>query len=97
MLRLPKYESQLNSEGSKVRLRAKIDGNGQLGRIEVLEALYDDSEGPMLVTFLPPKPLVGSDGDDDGEPQDNAEANQDAPVEGEMPRGSPLILEMKFD
>ena len=77
--------AQLNSEGSKARLRAKIDGNGQLGRIEVLEggSLYDDSEGPILVTFLPPKPLVGSDGDDDGEPQDNAEANQDAPVEGE--------------
>ena len=31
--------AQLNSEGSKARLRAKIDGNGQLGRIEVLEGV----------------------------------------------------------
>jgi hypothetical protein len=39
-------------------VRAKIDSNGQLGRLEVLKSgsKYDDSDGPLLVSILPPKP-----------------------------------------
>lgn len=53
--------AKLNPGGSDAQLRAKIDGNGQLGRVEILDggSLYDDKDGPILVTFLPPKPIVG--------------------------------------
>ncbi|MEC7627468.1 MAG: hypothetical protein VX855_04745, partial [Verrucomicrobiota bacterium] len=53
--------AKLNPGGSQAQLRAKIDGNGQLGRVEVLDggSLYDDSDDPILITFLPPKPILG--------------------------------------
>ena len=44
--------------GKAAKVRAKIDANGNLGRFEVLDggSLYNDSEGPILVSLLPPKP-----------------------------------------
>ena len=44
--------------GTSALIRAKIDSNGQLGRLEVLKggSKYDDTEGPFLVSILPPKP-----------------------------------------
>ena len=47
-----------DSNGTPAKVRAKIDSNGNLGRFEVLDggSLYNDSEGPILVSLLPPKP-----------------------------------------
>ena len=47
-----------DSNGTQAKVRAKIDSNGNLGRFEVLDggSLYNDSEGPILVSLLPPKP-----------------------------------------
>ena len=47
-----------DSNGTQAKVRAKIDANGNLGRFEVLDggSLYNDSEGPILVSLLPPKP-----------------------------------------
>ena len=44
--------------GTAAVVRAKIDSSGQLGRLEVLKggSKYDDSDGPFLVSILPPKP-----------------------------------------
>ena len=44
--------------GKTAKVRAKIDANGNLGRFEVLDggSLYDDTDGPILVSLLPPKP-----------------------------------------
>ena len=46
--------------GTQAKVRAKIDANGNLGRFEVLDggSLYNDSEGPILVSLLPPKPTT---------------------------------------
>ena len=70
--------AKLNPGGSPAQLRAKIDGNGQLGRVEVLDggSLYDDSDDPILITFLPPKPILG-DNAQDGQGEG---ANQNAGV-----------------
>ena len=59
--------AKLNPGGSAAQLRAKIDGNGQLGRVEILDggSLYDDADGPILVTFLPPQPTVGSNAEEE--------------------------------
>ena len=49
-----------NTSGSQAKVRAKIDADGNLGKIEILNggSLYDDSAGPILVSFLPPKPTT---------------------------------------
>ena len=41
---------------SSATVRAKIDADGKLGRVEVLNggSKYDDTDGPLLVSFLPP-------------------------------------------
>ena len=46
--------------GTQAKVRAKIDADGNLGRFEVLDggSLYNDSEGPILVSLLPPKPTT---------------------------------------
>jgi flagellar hook-associated protein FlgK len=46
--------------GTQAKVRAKIDSDGNLGRFEVLDggSLYNDSEGPILVSLLPPKPTT---------------------------------------
>jgi flagellar hook-associated protein FlgK len=45
--------------GSKAKVRAKIASDGKLGRFEILDSgsRYNDSEKPLLFTFLPPKKL----------------------------------------
>ncbi len=45
--------------GTQAVVRAKIDSSGQLGRLEVLKSgsKYDDSDGPFLISLLPPKPI----------------------------------------
>ena len=47
-----------DANGKQAKVRAKIDANGNLGRFEVLDggSLYDDTDGPILVSLLPPKP-----------------------------------------
>ncbi|MBL65436.1 MAG: hypothetical protein CML14_04520 [Puniceicoccaceae bacterium] len=46
--------------GTQAKVRAKIDADGNLGRFEVLDggSLYNDSEGPILISLLPPKPTT---------------------------------------
>ena len=41
-------------------VRAHVDSDGKLGKIEGLDGgnLYDDSDAPLLITFLPPKPVL---------------------------------------
>ena len=41
---------------SSATIRAKIDAEGKLGRVEVIKggSKYDDSKGPLLVSLLPP-------------------------------------------
>ena len=76
--------AKLNPGGSAAQLRAKIDGNGQLGRVEVLDggSLYDDSDGPILVTFLPPQPTVGSNAEEEQvEDEEDPEQQEPDPVD----------------
>ena len=44
--------------GTAAVVRAKIDSKGQLGRLEVVKSgsKYNDTDGPLLVSLLPPKP-----------------------------------------
>ena len=44
--------------GSSASVHAKIDANGNLGFLEVKQSgtFFDDADGPILVTLLPPKP-----------------------------------------
>lgn len=46
-----------NDAGIGAKIRAKVDGSGTLGFVEVLNGgtQYNDSTGPVLVTFLPPE------------------------------------------
>ena len=55
--------------GKTAKVRAKVDANGNLGRFEVLDggSLYNDSEGPILVSLLPPKPTSNLIETDTGE------------------------------
>ncbi len=67
--------------GTAAVVRAKIDSNGQLGRLEVLKggSKYDDSDGPFLVSLLPPKPnepLVVQEKADLVNQEQNAAANE---------------------
>jgi flagellar hook-associated protein FlgK len=74
-------EIELASTGvvgaSSAKIRAKIDSDGKLGRVEVLKggSKYDDSKGPMLVSFLPPASTF-IEQDDDGAGLGNANDNQ---------------------
>ena len=44
--------------GSSASVHAKIDANGNLGFLEVKQSgtFFDDADGPILVTLLPPNP-----------------------------------------
>lgn len=55
--------------GKTAKVRAKIDADGNLGRFEVLNggSLYDDADGPILVSLLPPKPTSNLVETDTGE------------------------------
>ena len=75
--------------GADAKVHAKIDANGQLGFLEVQSSgtLFDDTDGPILVSLLPPKPLsmVGQAG----------VAGAVEPVQGEaaannLPAGQPV-------
>lgn len=75
--------------GADAKVHAKIDANGQLGFLEVQSrgTLFDDTDGPILVSLLPPKPLsmVGQAG----------VAGAVEPVQGEaaannLPAGQPV-------
>lgn len=48
-----------NPNGTEAKIHAKIDSKGQLGFLEVQEkgTFFDDADGPILVSLLPPKPL----------------------------------------
>ncbi len=48
--------------GANAQVSAKIDSNGQLGFLEVQNSgtLFDDTDGPILVSLLPPKPISGA-------------------------------------
>ena len=58
-----------NANGTQAKVRAKIDADGNLGKVEVLDSgsLYDDSTGPILISFLPPKPTANLVETDTGE------------------------------
>ena len=61
--------SPSDPNGKTAKVRAKVDANGNLGRFEVLDggSLYNDSEGPILVSLLPPKPTSNLIETDTGE------------------------------
>ena len=65
---------------SPATVRAKIDADGKLGRVEVVNggSKYDDSDGPLLVSFLPPASTFTPDADNTK--QGNAE---------DVPNGNP--------
>lgn len=58
-------KAKMNPGGRDAVVRAKVDAGGKLAEIEVIDGgtLYDDSDAPILLSFLPPKPLL--DGDED--------------------------------
>jgi flagellar hook-associated protein 1 FlgK len=51
--------SSNGANGTDAKIHAKIDSNGQLGFLEVQNSgtLFDDTDGPILVSLLPPKPI----------------------------------------
>ncbi|MAK46999.1 MAG: hypothetical protein CMI24_07075 [Opitutae bacterium] len=53
--------SRMNPGGRNAVVQAKITPEGKLGRVEVLDGgtSYDDSDGPILLSLLPPIPLIG--------------------------------------
>ena len=69
-------------------VQAKITPDGKLGRVEVLDGgtSYDDSDGPILLSFLPPIPLIG-------ETDANPAAPEQAQVVADpnaLPAGQPI-------
>ena len=57
------YEFSVPSNGvngSEAKVQAKIDSQGQLGFLEVMQSgtFFDDTKGPFLVSLPPPKPLI---------------------------------------
>ena len=57
-------KAKLNPGGKDAVVRALVGADGKLGKVEVVDGgnLYDDSDAPLLITFLPPKPVL-EDGD----------------------------------
>ena len=55
--------SRMNPNGRDATVQAKITADGKLGRIEVIDGGtgYEDSDSPILLTFLPPVPLPGEE------------------------------------
>ena len=49
----------VDTNGTPAKVLAKVDSNGQLGRLEVIDggSMYDDTDGPFIVSLLPPKPI----------------------------------------
>ena len=65
----------INPLGSSAKVRAKVGTDGTLGRVEILDSgsLYTDSDKPLLVSFLPPKPndsLVNAEAVEEGQDQE---------------------------
>lgn len=56
-------KAPVNELGTAAKVLAKVDSNGQLGRLEVIDggSLYDDAGGPFLVSILPPQPTNVAD------------------------------------
>ena len=48
-------KAKLNPGGKDAVVRAHVDADGKLGKVEVVDGgnLYDDSDAPLLITFLP--------------------------------------------
>jgi flagellar hook-associated protein FlgK len=46
----------VGTNGIGLQIKAKVDDNGKLGFVEVIEAgaQYDDKNGPLILTFTPP-------------------------------------------
>jgi flagellar hook-associated protein FlgK len=72
-----------NPLGADAKIHAKIDSKGQLGFLEVQSGgtFFDDTNGPILVSLLPPKPL--SDAVENG--------LVEAAVEGEAQEGGEVL------
>ena len=70
-------KAKLNPGGKDAVVRAKVDSEGKLGKVEIIDSgsLYDDSDSPILLTFLPPKPVI----------ENTADANAAAEVEVQDP------------
>ena len=49
----------INESGTSAKVLAKVDSNGKLGRLEIIDggSMYDDTDGPYLVSILPPQPV----------------------------------------
>ena len=52
-------QAPVDALGTTAKVLAKIDSTGQLGRLEVIDggSMYDDTNGPFLVSVLPPQPV----------------------------------------
>jgi len=59
-----KSMSLVNDLGADAVVQAKISKDGQLGQVEVLDggSQFDDSQGPVLLTFTPPIVKEGLEG-----------------------------------
>ena len=69
-------EKAKNPSGKDAVVRAKVDSDGKLGKIEILDGgIYDDSDAPLLLSFLPPKPILSD--------QDNVDLGDQIPVVGQ--------------
>ena len=82
-------KAKLNPSGKDAVVRAKVDSDGKLGKIEILDGgnLYDDSDAPLLLSFLPPKPILSD--------QDNVDLGDQTLVVGQAdanPIGQPVDL-----
>jgi flagellar hook-associated protein FlgK len=78
--------SRLNPGGRDALVQAKVTSEGKLGRIEVLDGgtLYNDSDSPILLTFLPPQPSVETVGGAlPAAPAEGAAVDPNLPVAGQ--------------
>jgi flagellar hook-associated protein FlgK len=53
----------VNESGNGAKVRAKVSSDGTLGHIEVIDGgtLYDDTQGPILVSFAPTENTVSKE------------------------------------
>ena len=75
--------------GADAKIHAKIDASGQLGFLEVQNSgtFFDDTDGPILVSLLPPKPFSSSVQGAEVEVVAQLEAQAGAEV---LPAGQPV-------
>ena len=77
--------SRMNPNGRDATVQAKITADGKLGRIEVIDGGtgYDDADSPILLTFLPPVPLLGEEAANEEAANQAVAGDQNLPPAGQ--------------